>query len=309
MAWIELRDTIANNKKTMRLKRILKCGTAEAVGHLCLLWLWAVENVPSGDLSDFFPQEIAESAHWDASGAEHFVDALHQSGYLDEDNKLHDWGVYAGDRVDFESIRIAGEVCTNLGSTNISKYVSEYVILSIISKLDNISLMYIYNCLYNMLFSCDKLTHSLTHIHKDNIKHKSYDSTLRLNISKSDTYINNTDLTCAREKRNLSKFVSEISNMYLGREAIPADISMVCEEMRANETDILSDDQCFLIETAYKQAWKMGKGIPYIRGCFRNFNSRGIKTIEDYKLYNVENVGGTSSEEFYLAALKASMKE
>lgn len=312
MAWIELRDSIATNKKTMRLKRILKCGTAEAVGHMCLLWLWAVENAPSGDLSDFYPQEIAEAAHWDASRAEDFVDALQQVGYIDEDGKLHDWGMYAGDRADFESVRIAGDLLDNYNSTNVSKYVSECVILSILSKLNNESLTYIYNYLNNILYLGGILTHSLTHKRKDYIIRNPYDSALRLNTSKSDVCIDNTDITRAREKErekeSLRNFVGKISNEYLGRDPIPADFTMIFDEMHLKQEDELTDDQCFLLETAYKQAWKANKGIPYVRGCLRNFEKRGIKTKNDYMMFSEPDSNAQASEEFYIAALKASIK-
>ena len=51
MAWIELHQTLPSNRKTMRLKRLLKIKTPQAVGHMCMLWLWAVDNAADGDLT------------------------------------------------------------------------------------------------------------------------------------------------------------------------------------------------------------------------------------------------------------------
>lgn len=99
MAWIELHDTLPQNKKIVRLKRNLKIKTAQAVGHVCLLWLWAVNNAEDGNLRDLDSADIAEIADWQ-KGADTFVQALCEVGFLDksEDGTLaiHDWPSYAG---------------------------------------------------------------------------------------------------------------------------------------------------------------------------------------------------------------------
>ena len=48
LAWIELHQTLPQSGKLMRLKRELRIRTPQAVGHLCLLWLWALDNAPDG---------------------------------------------------------------------------------------------------------------------------------------------------------------------------------------------------------------------------------------------------------------------
>ena len=99
MAWIELHDTLPQNKKIVRIKRHLKIKTAQAVGHVCLLWLWAVNNAEDGNLRDLDNEDIAEIADWQ-KGADTFVQALCEVGFLDklEDGTLaiHDWSSYAG---------------------------------------------------------------------------------------------------------------------------------------------------------------------------------------------------------------------
>lgn len=95
MAWIELHQTLPQNKKTLRLKSILKISQAEAIGHLCMLWLWSVDNAPDGDLSEFYSEEIASISGWDKDPDE-FLNALINSGFVDDNKTLHDWYDYAG---------------------------------------------------------------------------------------------------------------------------------------------------------------------------------------------------------------------
>ncbi|MDR2513878.1 MAG: hypothetical protein LBD02_01570 [Christensenellaceae bacterium] len=100
MAWIELHQTLPTNKKTVRLKNLLRIKTPQAVGHLCILWLWALDNAPDGDLSGFSTEEIAEVACWTGKNHGDFVGALVQAGFIDSDMRLHDWYDYAGKLVD-----------------------------------------------------------------------------------------------------------------------------------------------------------------------------------------------------------------
>jgi hypothetical protein len=82
MAWIELHQSLPTNKKTLRLKKILKIKTPQAVGHLCMLWLWALDNASDGDISQFDAGEIAEIVAYPGD-AEKFMDALKSSGFVD----------------------------------------------------------------------------------------------------------------------------------------------------------------------------------------------------------------------------------
>ena len=88
MAWIELHQTLPTNKKTLRLKKILKIKTPQAIGHLCLLWLWALDNAEDGDLSIFSDDEVSEVSGWTGK-PETFVAALIEAGFLDEDRHIH----------------------------------------------------------------------------------------------------------------------------------------------------------------------------------------------------------------------------
>ncbi len=95
MAWIEVHQTLPAHRKIKKLKRELKIKTPQAVGHMVMLWLWAVDNAPDGNLSDIDPNDLAEAAEWSKPGSE-LVRALISAGFLDEDMQLHDWDQYVG---------------------------------------------------------------------------------------------------------------------------------------------------------------------------------------------------------------------
>jgi len=99
MAWIELHQTLPTNKKTLRMSIILKIEIPQAIGHLCMLWLWAIDNAQNGDLSGFYAEEIAQVSGWKGDGQE-FFNALVKAGFVTEDKKLHDWYDYAGKLID-----------------------------------------------------------------------------------------------------------------------------------------------------------------------------------------------------------------
>ncbi len=95
MAWIEVHQTLPSHRKIKALKRELKIKTPQAVGHMVMLWLWAIDNAPDGDLSGIDPDDIAEASEWPKAGSA-FVEAMIHAGFLDENMQLHDWGEYAG---------------------------------------------------------------------------------------------------------------------------------------------------------------------------------------------------------------------
>lgn len=96
MAWIELHQSLPGHRKTMRLRRALKISQAQAVGHLCMLWLWCLDNCPDGDLSGLDECEIAEAAGYLGRPPGAFLEALAASGFVDRDRRIHDWDQYAG---------------------------------------------------------------------------------------------------------------------------------------------------------------------------------------------------------------------
>lgn len=113
MAWIPSHQSVASHRKTLRLCALLNIKPPQAVGHLHILWHWAMDNAgPDGDLGDCLDAEIAMAAMWDGDPSL-FVEALVQARFLDLDEsghrRLHNWMLYGGkvsDRRRRESDRI-----------------------------------------------------------------------------------------------------------------------------------------------------------------------------------------------------------
>jgi DnaD/phage-associated family protein len=96
MAWIELHQNIRDNKKTMRLSKLLKINKVQTVGHLVFLWLWSLDNCQDGDLSKLTEDEISDAAGWDGE-SRLFIDSLKTAGWIDKETmEIHDWFEYAG---------------------------------------------------------------------------------------------------------------------------------------------------------------------------------------------------------------------
>jgi len=73
----------------------LSISLPQAIGHLHLLWWWALEYAEHGDLSAFDAADIADAAMWEGDSAA-FVQALTTAGFMDADQRIHDWQDYAG---------------------------------------------------------------------------------------------------------------------------------------------------------------------------------------------------------------------
>ena len=107
MAWLQAEQSLATNKKTLRLKNLLKVKKAEAIGMLMLLWWWALDNAPNGDLSPFEPEELAEVMEYSGRGKtpQSLITAMISAGFIDPDMRLHDWGDYTGQLVEQRASR------------------------------------------------------------------------------------------------------------------------------------------------------------------------------------------------------------
>ena len=96
MAWIESHQSLATHRKTMALEAALSVTTPQAVGHLHLLWWWALDNAPTGDLTHITDAVVARVCQWPGD-AMAFVTALTDCGFLDRSPRaIHDWDDYAG---------------------------------------------------------------------------------------------------------------------------------------------------------------------------------------------------------------------
>lgn len=98
MAWIESHQSLAAHPKTKRLARRLGVPVPQAIGHLHLLWWWAIDYAPSGDLSRFEDADIADAVLWEGD-AGWLVAALVDAGFIDG-KVIHDWDEYTGRLLD-----------------------------------------------------------------------------------------------------------------------------------------------------------------------------------------------------------------
>lgn len=107
--WIELHQSLPTSRKIMKLKRELTIKKPTAIGHIVLVWLWALDNAMDGDLSEFTDEDIAEVAEWPEKTAGAFVEALVGAGFLDRPGDgsllIHNWEKYAGRLIDQNEIK------------------------------------------------------------------------------------------------------------------------------------------------------------------------------------------------------------
>lgn len=102
MAWLESHQGLARHLKTKRLARKLGISIPAVIGHLHLLWWWAMDNLPDGCLSLLEPEDIAEEMMW-TEDANVLLDALTEVGFIDDIEGtlyIHDWHDYIGKLVD-----------------------------------------------------------------------------------------------------------------------------------------------------------------------------------------------------------------
>ena len=98
MAWIESHQELARHPKTLRLARRLGVSIPAAIGHLQLLWWWAMDFASDGSLAAFEAEEIATAVMWDGE-PDALLAALLAAKFVDEAPDglaIHDWHDYAG---------------------------------------------------------------------------------------------------------------------------------------------------------------------------------------------------------------------
>jgi hypothetical protein len=103
MAWIEVHQNLPAHRKLLRLKARLNTDTPTAMGCLVTLWLWALDAAPDGDLSALSSRELAEVCGLPPRFRKIFKESLKFSGFLDADDRIHDWEDYTGR---YRSIRL-----------------------------------------------------------------------------------------------------------------------------------------------------------------------------------------------------------
>jgi hypothetical protein len=101
MAWIPSHTDLGQHPKLKRAARIGNVSEPCMIGHLHLLWWFALSIAPDGDLSRFDAHDLAIAAQW-ADDPDLFVKALRECGpsgsvgFLTDDMQLHDWDDYGG---------------------------------------------------------------------------------------------------------------------------------------------------------------------------------------------------------------------
>ncbi len=58
MAWLESHGNLARHPKTRRLMQRMGWTLPFTIGNLHLLWYWALEFAPTGDLTKFDPEQL-----------------------------------------------------------------------------------------------------------------------------------------------------------------------------------------------------------------------------------------------------------
>ena len=109
MAWIASDQKNRDHPKIIRAARALGIGKVTMIGHMHLLWYWALDYAQDGELSAFDAADIAEAAEW-AGDPDSFIAALVESARIGEKPGLleyvngvltiHDWHDYAGKLID-----------------------------------------------------------------------------------------------------------------------------------------------------------------------------------------------------------------
>jgi hypothetical protein len=96
--WLESHANLARHPKTRRLMKLLGWSLPDTIGNLHLLWWWALDFAPTGDLTRFAPDQLTADLDLLGVTPEQFIEAMVQSGFLDREEDgvlcIHDWPDY-----------------------------------------------------------------------------------------------------------------------------------------------------------------------------------------------------------------------
>lgn len=99
MAWIQIDQSLPQNRKLYQLKSTLRIDTPKAIGILALLWIWALDNSKDGLLGGVSDLQLAEICGFSLRRGGELREALVGSGFLDSGDEglsIHSWGDYSG---------------------------------------------------------------------------------------------------------------------------------------------------------------------------------------------------------------------
>jgi hypothetical protein len=104
------------------------------LGNLHLLWWWALDFAPTGDLSRFEPDQITADLDLGGATPEQFIEAMVAAGFLDrlEDGTLciHDWVDYTSKSSRSKSRKSVSSLGSNEASSTVSEPASSCALRS-----------------------------------------------------------------------------------------------------------------------------------------------------------------------------------
>ena len=96
MSWIELHQSAPNHPKILKLAHLLEVSSAAGFGHVCRLWLWAIDYAEDGNLSKHDPAVLAMAVGLPAECGATLWKSLHETKLVNANGHIHDWDEYAG---------------------------------------------------------------------------------------------------------------------------------------------------------------------------------------------------------------------
>lgn len=95
---IELYRSIKDHRRVTEAADALNIPVPYMIGLLSLLWLWATDNAPDGDLTGLSPRTISRAVQWEGDPQE-LMDTLISAGWIELSPgrmTLHNWECYTG---------------------------------------------------------------------------------------------------------------------------------------------------------------------------------------------------------------------
>lgn len=96
MAHIEIHDTLPDHPKVVQLARLMRKDRTVVIGHLIVLWLWAIRYRPGGDLCGISDESLCEASGFSVRAVQ-WPRALRETGFLDGEpgsSSIHNWTQY-----------------------------------------------------------------------------------------------------------------------------------------------------------------------------------------------------------------------
>lgn len=123
---------------------------------------------------------------------------------------------------------------------------------------------------------------------KSSKKEETQEGEIDLDIDNSSNSSLGGECACARVEPPLKNTLEEVLNKkffcHYARYPTRKELVEVCEMMKKEKQDSLSDDELYLLEVSFASSVKAQvKETRYLAGCFRNFEKRGIKTRHQYE--------------------------